>query len=108
MENRKWPSVQLAGFPISGFPFPVLHSLLSPVERLLSEVLQPQCGIIRSSRDLARDTGIDDLADEHGVITLLDGADQRALDKGGGVGQDRRSRLAGAKRLTANGVAGAF
>jgi hypothetical protein len=58
------------------------------VERLLPEILQCERLVIRATRDVTRNPGVDDLPDEDGVIPLLDGIQQRAIEEGRRVGED--------------------
>ncbi len=65
---------------------------LPAVEDLVAEVLQPQGGVVGPALGRLREPGLDDLADEDGVIAHLHRRLQRALDVGRRVGEDRARR----------------
>src|SRR4051812_35153658 len=70
---------------------------LAAVEDLLAEVLEPERGVVWAACRRLCDAGLDDLADEHGMVALLYRADQAALDEGRRVLQDRRAGRARAE-----------
>src|SRR5262249_59097053 len=78
---------------------------LASVEDLVAEIAQPQRGVVGSPLGRLGHAGLDDAADEDGMVRLFDRRLKRALDERRRVGQDRRSRRATTKRLTGNGGA---
>src|SRR5439155_18432513 len=78
---------------------------LAAVEDFVAQLLEPQRGIVGATVDRLGEPDLDDPADEHRVIALLDRCLERALDERRQVGQDRRAGGAGTERLTGDRVA---
>src|SRR5262245_36073998 len=72
----------------------VSGAALAAVEDLVAEVLEPERRVVGAALGRLADAGAHHLADEHGVISLLDRLDEAALHVGRRAREDGRPRRA--------------
>ena len=78
------------------------------VERLFTQFLKPQRGIIGSSFGLLADAGVHHLGDKKGVIACFNGIHHPTLHERGGILQNGCAGRARSERLSGNRLPFAF